>query len=104
MGRRPAGGPPGRHPPRRRRRLRLVRRPPAHPPTRPDAHPPGASRTSLTPCSRRHADDGSRFLFVINHTDDTAEVPAHGRELLHDRDVAGRLVLPPLDTAVVHER
>ncbi|MEU6335914.1 Beta-galactosidase C-terminal domain [Streptomyces cellulosae] len=58
----------------------------------------------MTPCSRRHADDGSRFLFVINHTDDTAEVPAHGRGLLHDRGVAGRLVLPPLDTAVVHER
>ncbi|MFC8370671.1 beta-galactosidase [Streptomyces sp. NPDC057239] len=53
---------------------------------------------------RRHADDGSRFLFLVNHTPDPVDVPARGRELLHDHDVDGRFILPPGEVAVVHER
>ncbi|MFD7703523.1 Beta-galactosidase C-terminal domain [Streptomyces caelestis] len=53
---------------------------------------------------RRHADDGSRFLFLADRTAGPAEVPARGRELLHDREAEGRLVLPPGEAAVVHGR
>jgi beta-galactosidase len=52
---------------------------------------------------RRHAHDGSRFLFVINHTDTDVSVPATGHELVRDQDLAGRLVVAAYDVAVVHE-
>ncbi|MET9594342.1 beta-galactosidase [Streptomyces sp. NPDC006516] len=53
---------------------------------------------------RRHADDGSSFLFVINHTERAVEVPAEGRELLSGQDAVGRVTVPPLESVVVHER
>ncbi|MET9105403.1 beta-galactosidase [Streptomyces zhihengii] len=52
---------------------------------------------------RRHADDGSRFLFVINHTGAPVEAPVRGHELLHDHEIQGRLRVAPWDTAVVRE-
>lgn len=52
---------------------------------------------------RRHADDGSRFLFVINHTDEDATVAATGTELLHDLPAQGAVTVPPHQVAVVHE-
>ncbi|MFE9725854.1 beta-galactosidase [Streptomyces sp. NPDC005794] len=53
---------------------------------------------------RRHADDGTGFLFVINHTDHDVDVPAVGHELIRGQDVSARLTVPALETAVVHER
>ncbi|MFE5239678.1 MULTISPECIES: beta-galactosidase [unclassified Streptomyces] len=53
---------------------------------------------------RRYADDGSSFLFVINHTDHDAEVSAAGHELLRGEDVAGRVTVPARESVVVHER
>ncbi|WP_424922264.1 beta-galactosidase [Streptomyces sp. wa53] len=53
---------------------------------------------------RRHGDDGSSFLFVINHTTHDVDVPALGRELLRGQDVSALLTVPALETAVVVER
>ncbi|GGS31829.1 beta-galactosidase [Streptomyces griseoviridis] len=52
---------------------------------------------------RRHRADGTRYLFLLNHTAEDVEVPAHGRELLHDRAVTGAVGLPAHGSAVVRE-
>jgi beta-galactosidase len=52
---------------------------------------------------RRRADDGTGFLFLINHTTHDVDVPAAGHELLRGQDVSARLTLPALETAVVRE-
>ncbi|MFJ9087901.1 beta-galactosidase [Streptomyces sp. NPDC102384] len=52
---------------------------------------------------RRHAADGSRFLFVINHTDHGVDVPTRGRDLLSGHNIADTLHVPVLDSAVIHE-
>lgn len=53
---------------------------------------------------RRHAPDGSSFLFVINHTADDLDVAATGLELLRQERAAGHLQVPAYGVAVVHER
>ncbi|MGW0791435.1 beta-galactosidase [Streptomyces sp. NPDC002911] len=53
---------------------------------------------------RRHADDGTGFLFLINHTNHAVDVPVVGHELLRGQDVSTRLTVPALECAVVHER
>ncbi|MFD6278972.1 beta-galactosidase [Streptomyces sp. NPDC060209] len=53
---------------------------------------------------RRHSDDGTSFLFLINHTTQDVAVPAAGHELLRGQDVSALLTVPALETAVVHER
>ncbi|MEV0748214.1 beta-galactosidase [Streptomyces sp. NBC_00184] len=52
---------------------------------------------------RRHAADGSSFLFVINHTEHGVDVPTSGRDLLRDQNVTGTLHVSALDSAVIHE-
>ncbi|CAL9365417.1 Beta-galactosidase [Streptomyces sp. enrichment culture] len=52
---------------------------------------------------RRHRPDGTRFLFLINHTGLDVEVPVRGRELIRDRDLTGHLALPGGEVAVVRE-
>ncbi|MEV7107249.1 beta-galactosidase [Streptomyces atroolivaceus] len=52
---------------------------------------------------RRRADDGTGFLFLVNHTERDVDVPAAGRELLRGRDISERLTVPALEVAVVHE-
>jgi beta-galactosidase len=51
---------------------------------------------------RRVGDDRS-YLFVLNHSDEDAEVAAHGVELLSSRGCEGRLRLPAGSVAVVRE-
>ncbi|MFF5563125.1 beta-galactosidase [Streptomyces sp. NPDC012623] len=53
---------------------------------------------------RRHAADGSSYLFVINHTDRGIDLAASGRDLLRDQDVIDTLHVPALDSTVIHER
>ncbi|WP_037568874.1 beta-galactosidase [Phaeacidiphilus oryzae] len=52
---------------------------------------------------RRHGSDGRSWLFLFNHTDNTATVPAHGRELLTGAHIEGALRLAPLEVAVIRE-
>ncbi|MGV9271132.1 beta-galactosidase [Kitasatospora sp. NPDC003701] len=52
---------------------------------------------------RRRAQDGRSWLFVLNHTEDAAEVVCGGVELLSDTAVAGRLTVGPGGVAVVRE-
>jgi beta-galactosidase len=49
-------------------------------------------------------DGGQSWLFVLNHADQSAAVPAVGLELLSGTAVAGRLDVPPGGVAVVRER
>ncbi len=52
----------------------------------------------------RHAADGTRYAFVLNHRDEPVTVSdpsLRGRELLSARDLAGALELPPLGVAIV---
>jgi beta-galactosidase len=44
------------------------------------------------------------WLFAINHTDETCEIPGTGRELVTGREVSGRLRLGPGAVAVLQER
>ncbi|MDE0547592.1 beta-galactosidase [Microbacterium sp. C7(2022)] len=57
---------------------------------------------SLELVRRRH-DDGTTYLFVVNHGADAAEVTARGRELITDEGVAGVLVVPGGAVRVVKE-
>jgi beta-galactosidase len=52
--------------------------------------------------TRRHGAEAS-YLFVINHTDDTATVSADGTELLTGEPVAGKVSVPAGEVAVVRE-
>ncbi len=61
---------------------------------------PGA--TPLVEVTRRVRDEAS-WLFVINHGDVEAEVPAHGVDLVGGRVVAGDLRVPAGGVAVVRE-
>lgn len=51
---------------------------------------------------RRHRDNHS-WLFVLNHTEEPAEVPATGRDLVHAVDCAGAVAVPAGGVAVVRE-
>jgi len=53
--------------------------------------------------TRRHADDGRTWLFVLNHTRETATVALTGRDLVAEVDVDGSLELAPGAFAVVRE-
>lgn len=61
---------------------------------------PGAS--DVVEVTRRVGDDAS-WLFVINHGDEQADVPAHGVDLVTGRDVAGDLVVPAGGVSVVRQ-
>jgi beta-galactosidase len=61
---------------------------------------PGAS--DQVEVTRRVGDDAS-WLFVINHGDERADVPAHGVDLVTGREVAGDLVVPGGGVAVVRQ-
>ncbi len=52
---------------------------------------------------RRQGDDGTTYLFVLNHTGETAHLPVRGTELLSGRDVGASLAVPPGGVAVVRE-
>ncbi|MFE6647458.1 beta-galactosidase trimerization domain-containing protein, partial [Nocardioides sp. NPDC057772] len=52
---------------------------------------------------RRHAPDGSSFLFVINHTAADIDLAATGLELLRQEQAEGRLEVPAYGVAVLHE-
>jgi beta-galactosidase len=60
--------------------------------------PPGVEATR-----RRHA-DGRSFLFVMNHNEHEATIPATGHDLVGDRDCDGTLALPAGGCALVRER
>lgn len=51
---------------------------------------------------RRHGADAS-YLFVLNHGDATASVPASGTDLVSGRDCAGTVAVPAGSVAVVRE-
>jgi beta-galactosidase len=51
---------------------------------------------------RRHSSTHS-WLFVLNHTDRPARVPATGRELIRDADCSGTIAVPAGEVAVVRE-
>jgi beta-galactosidase len=52
---------------------------------------------------RRYGEDGASWLFVLNHTADTARVTCHGIELLAGTAVEGTLTVAPGAAAVVRE-
>ncbi|MGY0458768.1 beta-galactosidase [Kitasatospora sp. cg17-2] len=52
---------------------------------------------------RRTAEDGRSWLFVLNHTDDAAEVACRGVELLSNATVTGLLTVAAGEVAVVRE-
>ena len=62
-----------------------------------EALPPGVEVT------RRRAVDGRGWLFVVNHTEAPAELPAQGHELVTDTSIDGVLRVPPGGVAVVRE-
>ncbi len=62
-----------------------------------EALPPGVEVT------RRRAGDGRGWLFVVNHTEAPAELPAQGHELVTDTSIDGVLRVPPGGVAVVRE-
>jgi beta-galactosidase len=51
----------------------------------------------------RRRGDATSYLFVINHTDESATIPTQGVDLLTGRAVTGKLDLAPGDVAVVRE-
>jgi beta-galactosidase len=53
--------------------------------------------------ARRTADDGRSWLFVLNHTDQPAEVPAAGHDLVTGRRVDGTVPVEAGGVAVVRE-
>ncbi|WP_281862070.1 Beta-galactosidase C-terminal domain, partial [Salana multivorans] len=53
--------------------------------------------------TRRTADDGRSWLFVLNHSDVEVRVPATGRELVTGVDAAGGLTVAAGAVAVVRE-
>ena len=52
----------------------------------------------------RRRDAESTYLFVLNHTDDPASVPADGTDLVTGEPVAGTVDLAPGGVAVVRGR
>lgn len=69
-----------------------------------------AAGVSATPATRpgvevvrRAAEDGRSWLFVLNHTDEAAEVEVRGHDLVAGRPVEGLLELAAGDVAVVRE-
>ncbi|WP_147915450.1 beta-galactosidase [Ruania zhangjianzhongii] len=52
---------------------------------------------------RRVAEDGTEFLFLLNHTDTQAQVPANGTDLVTGVAVTDTLTLAAGDVAVVQE-
>ena len=55
----------------------------------------------------RHAVDGTRYTFLLNHGDTAAtlsDLSIYGRELLSGRDVAVTITLPPLGVAIVRRQ
>jgi beta-galactosidase len=52
--------------------------------------------------SRRRKGDAS-WLFVLNHTDDVATVPAHGTDIVTGAAISGSLSVPAGGVAVVRE-
>ena len=52
---------------------------------------------------RRRADDGTGWLFVINHTAEAVQVEISGHELVSDHPVTGLLDVAPGGVAVVRE-
>ncbi|WP_051967310.1 beta-galactosidase [Kitasatospora mediocidica] len=77
--------------------LDLALAPTAIAPAFPLPLPPGVEAT------RRHAEDGTTYLCLLNHGPDTVRLTldATGTDLLTGTAVAGRLTLGPLDAAVV---
>lgn len=59
--------------------------------------PPGVEVT------RRTADDGQSWLFVVNHTDEDVVVEAHGLDLVEDRQAAGHVSVDAGRIAVIRE-
>ncbi|MGW3955777.1 beta-galactosidase [Streptomyces sp. NPDC004752] len=53
--------------------------------------------------TRRTAPGGASWLFAVNHTQHTAQLPATGVDLLSGTRSPGKLTLPPGDVAVVRE-
>ncbi len=53
--------------------------------------------------ARRRAEDGRSWLFVINHTDEPATVPATGHDLVSETSVEGVVEVPAGAVAVVRE-
>jgi beta-galactosidase len=53
--------------------------------------------------ARRSAADGRSWLFVLNHTDEPAEVPARGVDLVAERRADGTVAVPAGGVAVVRE-
>jgi beta-galactosidase len=51
----------------------------------------------------RRRGDGRSWLFLLNHTESAAVVPARGVELLADRPVAGEIEVGPGEVAVIRE-
>ena len=51
----------------------------------------------------RRRGDAASYLFVLNHTDASATVPAHGVDLLTGQAVTGKLELAAGDVAVIRE-
>lgn len=65
------------------------------------SHQSESGRTGVEMVRRR--DETRSFLFVINHTDEPADVVAKGHELIGKRDVAGTLRVGPGRVAVIEE-
>ncbi|MFI7073026.1 beta-galactosidase [Micromonospora sediminicola] len=63
--------------------------------------PPVAAPAGVEVVRRRSADRS--WLFVVNHTDGSARLPATGLELLSDERCDGELVVPAGEVAVVRE-
>ncbi|SFI16532.1 beta-galactosidase [Nocardioides psychrotolerans] len=59
--------------------------------------PPGVEVT------RRTADDGQSWLFVVNHTDEDVVVEAHGLDLVEDRQAEGHVSVDAGRIAVIRE-
>jgi beta-galactosidase len=64
--------------------------------------PVAPTRPGVEVARRRHA-DGRSWLFVVNHTDEPATVPARGDELVEGRPVEGEVAVGPGAVAVVRE-
>lgn len=63
--------------------------------------PAGTSASEVDVTRRRGA--GGSWLFVLNHGDHEAAVAVSGHDLVSDRPVGGRLVVPPGACAVIRE-
>ncbi|QNS03176.1 beta-galactosidase [Streptomyces xanthii] len=64
----------------------------------PNAQLPAGVETTV-----RVAESGTRYRFLLNHTDSAQDLPATGTDLLTGTPADGRLHLPPLGGAVLRE-